>query len=189
MTPRAPASEREAAPIAKLLGETLHEMQCRRRHPHPVDHSWGMQGEQLAAALAAHPTPPPPLEALANVLREMDSAKLEAESGGYMNMEWRTWPCSDIAEAILASLPAATPSPDAVRRLVDEQAEDEGLWFLAQTAPEAYLQQELRRLHAAIETAALPRQNEPGLDVERPPCPHSISGPATKCLNCGESWF
>lgn len=36
-------------------------------------------------------------------------------------------------------------------RLVDEQAEDEGLWFVARTAPEAYLQQELRRLHAAIE--------------------------------------
>lgn len=35
--------------------------------------------------------------------------------------------------------------------LVAEQAEDEGLWFMAQTAPEAYLQQELRRLHAALE--------------------------------------
>jgi len=39
----------------------------------------------------------------------------------------------------------------AVRRLVDEQAGDDGLWFVAQTASEAYLQQELRRLHAAIE--------------------------------------
>ena len=36
--------------------------------------------------------------------------------------------------------------------LVDEQAEDEGLWFQAETMPEAYLQQELRRLHAAIES-------------------------------------
>lgn len=36
--------------------------------------------------------------------------------------------------------------------LVDKQAEDDGLWFVAQTAPEAYLQQELRRLHAAIES-------------------------------------
>ena len=35
--------------------------------------------------------------------------------------------------------------------IVNEQAEDEGLWFQAATAPEAYLQQELRRLHAAIE--------------------------------------
>ena len=39
----------------------------------------------------------------------------------------------------------------AIRALVDEQAEDEGLWFVAQTAPEAYLQQELRRLHQLIE--------------------------------------
>ncbi len=35
--------------------------------------------------------------------------------------------------------------------LVNKQAEDEGLWFIARTAPEAYLQQELRKLHAAIE--------------------------------------
>ena len=35
--------------------------------------------------------------------------------------------------------------------IVNQQAEDEGLWFEAQTAPEAYLQQELRRLHAAVE--------------------------------------
>ena len=37
--------------------------------------------------------------------------------------------------------------------IVDEQAEDVGLWFGVHTAPEAYLQQELRRLHAAIEEA------------------------------------
>ncbi len=38
--------------------------------------------------------------------------------------------------------------------LVNEQAEDEGLWFLARTVPEAYLQQELRRLHALVEKLA-----------------------------------
>lgn len=38
-----------------------------------------------------------------------------------------------------------------IRSLVDIQAEDEGLWFIAQTAPEAYLQQELRRLHRLVE--------------------------------------
>ena len=38
------------------------------------------------------------------------------------------------------------------RTLVAEQAEDEGLWFIAETAPEAYLQQELRRLHKIIES-------------------------------------
>lgn len=34
---------------------------------------------------------------------------------------------------------------------VELQAEDAGLWFVAKTAPEAYLQQELRRIHAVIE--------------------------------------
>lgn len=35
--------------------------------------------------------------------------------------------------------------------LVESQAEDDGLWFEAETAAEGYLQQELRRLHAAVE--------------------------------------
>lgn len=39
-------------------------------------------------------------------------------------------------------------------RMTERQAEDEGLWFIAQTAPEAYLQQELRNLHCAVEKAA-----------------------------------
>lgn len=39
----------------------------------------------------------------------------------------------------------------ALLQLVQKQAEDKGLWFVAQTAPEAYLQQELRKLHAAVE--------------------------------------
>ena len=39
-----------------------------------------------------------------------------------------------------------------IKHLVGEQAEDEGLWFVAETAAEAYLQQELRRLHRLIET-------------------------------------
>ncbi len=43
-----------------------------------------------------------------------------------------------------------TPLQD-IRKLVGEQAEDEGLWFEAETAPEAYLQMHLRRLHALIE--------------------------------------
>lgn len=38
-----------------------------------------------------------------------------------------------------------------IHDLVAKQAEDEGLWFQATTAAEAYLQQELRRLHALIE--------------------------------------
>ncbi len=42
-----------------------------------------------------------------------------------------------------------------LRQLVDEQAEDEALWAVYPTGEqpisEAYLQQELRRLHAAVE--------------------------------------
>lgn len=40
-----------------------------------------------------------------------------------------------------------------LRAIVDRQAEDEGLWFVAQTASEAYLQAQLRLLHAVIEDA------------------------------------
>ena len=35
--------------------------------------------------------------------------------------------------------------------LAERQANDGGLWFIAKTAPEAYLQQELRKLHSIIE--------------------------------------
>lgn len=38
-----------------------------------------------------------------------------------------------------------------VQALVAAQAEDEGLWFLAQFASEAYLQSALRDLHAVVE--------------------------------------
>jgi hypothetical protein len=38
------------------------------------------------------------------------------------------------------------------RDLVDKQAKDEALWCPAGTAFEGYLQQELRRLHAAVES-------------------------------------
>ncbi len=39
---------------------------------------------------------------------------------------------------------------DKLIEVVEEQAKDDGLWFEATTAPEAYLQQELRRLHKAV---------------------------------------
>ena len=53
--------------------------------------------------------------------------------------------------AAMAALRAALAQPSISQQVVDEQAEDEGLWFRAETAAEAYLQQELRRLHAAVE--------------------------------------
>lgn len=37
------------------------------------------------------------------------------------------------------------------RAEVERQAADPGLWFISGTAPEVYLQQALRRLHAIIE--------------------------------------
>ncbi len=39
----------------------------------------------------------------------------------------------------------------AIQHLVDQQADDEGLWTVAQNAVEDYLQQELRTLHRVIE--------------------------------------
>jgi hypothetical protein len=39
--------------------------------------------------------------------------------------------------------------------LVNEQIHDEGLWFIAATVSEAYLQRELRRLHAEVERVAV----------------------------------
>ncbi len=42
-----------------------------------------------------------------------------------------------------------------LKKMVDEQVLDDGLWFTAASAPEAYLQQELRQLHTLIETSWL----------------------------------
>lgn len=39
----------------------------------------------------------------------------------------------------------------AIRAVVDEQANDEGLWFVPVTITEDYLQKALRRLHEVIE--------------------------------------
>ena len=62
---------------------------------------------------------------------------------------------SDVYKKEAAALEAADPSvPGTPLQVVNRQAEDEGLWFIAQTAPEAYLQRALRELHAAIERLA-----------------------------------
>ena len=54
-----------------------------------------------------------------------------------------------------AALLAVVEAAKAARSLVDEQAEDEGLWSGSESIVEAYLQQELRRLHAIIEAFPL----------------------------------
>jgi hypothetical protein len=51
---------------------------------------------------------------------------------------------------VALATPVAQPLTEA-RSIAAEQAKDEGLWFCATTITEAYLQQELRRLTAAIE--------------------------------------
>lgn len=74
-----------------------------------------------------------------------------------------------------------------VRALVNQQAEDEGLWFEAKTAPEAYLQAELRKLHAVIEA-----EGPHPLPLPSLACDHSfefssdIDEPEMKCDKCGE---
>ena len=46
---------------------------------------------------------------------------------------------------------ALTERIESLRAAVNAQAEDEGLWFIAESATEEYLQQELRALHASAE--------------------------------------
>jgi len=52
---------------------------------------------------------------------------------------------------------------DTIKRLVNEQAEDEGLWFNPKYITEDYLQQALRHLHYVIEeglTVIPPKDSE-----------------------------
>ena len=51
-----------------------------------------------------------------------------------------------------ASVPGFQHPIEFLGDLINHQAMDEGLWFIAETASEAYLQQELRKLHSAAES-------------------------------------
>ena len=51
------------------------------------------------------------------------------------------------------------------KELVLLQAKDEGLWFVAEHATEAYLQDALRKLHAAVEADELGKTLSDILDV------------------------
>ncbi len=61
-----------------------------------------------------------------------------------------------IADALCAPHPAPAPLPqqlrEALAELVCRQAEDDGLWFNAKYSSEAYLQNALRAVHAAVES-------------------------------------
>lgn len=67
---------------------------------------------------------------------------------------WSNFECwqAATAEADAKYLPVV----EKLVAIVNQQAEDEGLWFVAQYASEGYLQKELRLLHAAIEELAKP---------------------------------
>ncbi len=58
----------------------------------------------------------------------------------------------DKSEAAIAAALAAERKPlEKARTLVNQQAEDPGLWLLRPTAVEQYLIQALRELHRAVE--------------------------------------
>jgi DNA repair exonuclease SbcCD ATPase subunit len=54
-------------------------------------------------------------------------------------------------EALEDQLAEAKAEIEKLQEIVNKQAEDPGLWFMAQYASEAYLQAALRELHAQIE--------------------------------------
>lgn len=71
--------------------------------------------------------------------RRIEELRAEVAQLNRNGITWREYYATEKAEN------------EKLRAVVDAQAEDEGLWFQAETAPEAYLQRELRRLHAYIE--------------------------------------
>lgn len=80
---------------------------------------------------------------------------LDAERG--LPETLRSFDGERVVIALLDYLASLTQQQASLRELVNAQAEDDGLWFVAQTAPESYLQHELRRLHAAIEGESICR--------------------------------
>ncbi len=103
---------------------------------------------------------------LANVLDEARAALASTDSKPPEPVAWRDptntepgqsvtfdrkraekWP--HIFKEPLYALASTDSKP--TRALVNQQAEDEGLWFVARTAAEGYLQSALRELHQAVE--------------------------------------
>jgi hypothetical protein len=56
-------------------------------------------------------------------------------------------------ETLEQAVAALRRKQTSIQNVVNRQAEDLGLWFLAETVPEGYVQQELRALHRVIESA------------------------------------
>ena len=89
--------------------------------------------------------PSPSEERLHNrVLDERDARVRELEAEVAYREEAR------ISQLLVTDL--RVKAMDRIRSLVAQQADDPALWYTTpRTAPEVYLQQELRRLHALIE--------------------------------------
>ena len=108
-----------------------------------------------------------PCEACESAAKICDAIAADWPDLYYQNQAWRM-ASEKIRQScrhrsVAAGRVPVDPAPGdegLVERLVAAQANDAGLWFVAQTAPEAYLQSELRRLHAAVEAAALARKGE-----------------------------
>ena len=98
------------------------------------------------------PTPDPLREALTERLPVVDTPTTSARGIDVM-LAVHVGTRASLIDSIIELVALAQPAPalERLRKMVNEQAEDDGLWFRAETAPEAYLQQELRRLHHAVE--------------------------------------
>lgn len=68
-------------------------------------------------------------------------------------------------EAAEAEVQALRQGIARMRQVVDRQAEDDGLWFVAERVTEAYLQEALRALHSAIESELFGPARPPGGEV------------------------
>lgn len=76
---------------------------------------------------------------------EAEVARWKSSFDGHVYIKNEEW--GDVWDRLRAS----EAERERLRALVNEQAEDEGLWFKAEYITEAYLQQALRKLHALIE--------------------------------------
>jgi len=109
--------------------------------------------DRIEAALLTKPTENVTCENLSNANERqaaLASLKREYELNGSNPYNWFI---RDYYDILCAALQSPRVPVIEILETVLEQAEDEGLWFNAKYASEAYLQQELRRLHAVIERA------------------------------------
>lgn len=95
----------------------------------------------IRAALQSPRVPDAMFRKLGSLIKAVDGGTFEND------------PHDAIIDAAIRTLSSPRVPVIEILDTVLEQAEDDGLWFNAKYASEAYLQQELRRLHAVIERA------------------------------------